>query len=104
MRRNAEKLGLDNVNAVLPEDVPEDVRFMSIRSNPPIRVGKNELHAMLLHWLPRLERDAEAWMVVARHLGSDSLQRWLGDSLPQGFQTFRAATNKGFRVLRVRHR
>lgn len=104
VRRNAERLGLENVNAVLPEDVPEDVRFMSIRSNPPIRVGKNELHEMLLRWLPRLEHDAEAWMVVARHLGSDSLQRWLGDSLPEGFQTFRAATNKGFRVLRVRHR
>jgi len=33
---------------------------------PPIRVGKNELHAMLSFWLPRLESGADAWMVVQK--------------------------------------
>jgi len=104
VRRNAESLGLDNVNAVAPADVPADVRFMSIWSNPPIRVGKNELHAMMLSWLPRLEPGTDAWLVVQRNLGSDSLHRWLQAELPHDFVVTRAATNKGYRVLRARRR
>jgi 16S rRNA (guanine1207-N2)-methyltransferase len=104
VRLNAESLGLDNVNAVTPEDVPADVLFMSIWSNPPIRVGKNELHAMMLNWLPRLEPGTDAWLVVQRNLGSDSLHRWLQAELPPDFAVTRAATNKGYRVLRARRR
>lgn len=104
VRRNAQTLGLDNVNAVLPEDVPDDITFMGIRSNPPIRVGKNVLHDMLLHWLPRLESATDAWLVVQKNLGSDSLHRWMEGALPSGFAITRAATNKGYRVLRVRRR
>ena len=104
VRRNAESLGLTNVNAVTPDDVPADISFMTVWSNPPIRVGKNELHGMLLHWLPRLEPETDAWLVVQRNLGSDSLHRWLQAELPEGFAVTRAATSKGFRVLRARHR
>ncbi|PZQ88361.1 MAG: 16S rRNA methyltransferase [Leifsonia xyli] len=104
VRLNAASLGLENVNVCRPEDVPEAVRFRTIWSNPPIRVGKNELHAMLSHWLPRLDIGSDAWLVVARNLGSDSLQRWLQGELPDDFAVHRAATSKGFRVLRVRHR
>ncbi len=104
VRRNAEALGLTNINACKPEDVPDQVRFRTIWSNPPIRVGKNELHAMLAHWLPRLDAGSDAWLVVARNLGSDSLHRWLQGELPADFAVLRAATSKGFRVLRVRHR
>jgi 16S rRNA G1207 methylase RsmC len=103
-RRNAAALGLDNVNVCRPEDVPEDVVFRTIWSNPPIRVGKNELHAMLAHWLPRLDAGSDGWLVVARNLGSDSLHRWLQGELPRDFTVLRAATSKGYRVLRVRHR
>jgi 16S rRNA G1207 methylase RsmC len=104
VRRNARSLGLENVNACRPEDVPESIEFMTIRSNPPIRVGKNELHNMLEHWLPRLEPGSDAWPVVQRNLGSDSLHRWLDGILPDDFTVSRAATNKGYRVLRVRRR
>ena len=44
-----------NINAVLPDDVPADVTFRTIWSNPPIRVGKNELHGLLERWIPRLD-------------------------------------------------
>ncbi|MGI9823434.1 class I SAM-dependent methyltransferase [Agromyces sp. Marseille-Q5079] len=97
VRANAARLGLSNVNAVEPGDVPADIRFDTIWSNPPIRVGKQELHAMLSQWLPRLADDATAWLVVAKHLGAESLQRWLGDEL--GLEVERAETSKGFRVL-----
>jgi 16S rRNA (guanine1207-N2)-methyltransferase len=102
VRRNAADLGLDNVNAVLPDDVPDDVRFRTIRSNPPIRVGKHELHGLLERWIPRLDERADAWLVVQRNLGSDSLQRWLAATLDRRFSVHRAATARGFRVLRVR--
>lgn len=103
VRRNAESLGLANVNAVRPDDVPDGIRFRSIRSNPPIRVGKNELHGMLERWLPRLDVRSEAWLVVQRNLGSDSLQRWIAASFDRGFTVHRAATGRGYRVLKVRH-
>ncbi|WP_437582183.1 class I SAM-dependent methyltransferase [Paramicrobacterium sp. CJ85] len=102
VRRNAEVVGAHNVRAVLPSDVPSDVTFAAIWSNPPIRVGKNELHGMLLEWLPRLMPGADAFLVVKRTLGSDSLQRWLQESLPDDFSVARTATGKGYRVLRVR--
>jgi len=103
VRTNAATLGLDNINAVLPDDVPDNVRFRTIRSNPPIRVGKNELHGLLERWIPRLDERSDAWLVVQRNLGSDSLQRWLAASLPPRFGVSRAATARGYRVLKVRH-
>lgn len=103
VRANAEKLSIPNINAVLPADVPEDITFMSIWSNPPIRVGKNELHNILRTWLPRLEEDADAWLVVQKNLGSDSLHRWMEATFPDDFSFTRAATNKGYRLLRARH-
>jgi 16S rRNA G1207 methylase RsmC len=102
VRRNAEALGLHNVNASLPDDVPEGVRFRTIRSNPPIRVGKHELHGLLERWIPRLDERSDAWLVVQRNLGSDSLQRWLAATFDRGYSVHRAATGRGFRVLRVR--
>lgn len=102
VRRNAASLGLTNVNASLPDDVPEHVSFRTIRSNPPIRVGKNELHGLLERWIPRLDERSDAWLVVQRNLGADSLQRWIGSTFQPGYSVFRTATAKGYRILRVR--
>lgn len=99
VRRNAERLGLDNVRAALPGDVPEELEFDACWSNPPIRVGKQVLHDLLTRWLPRLAGGAEAWLVVQKNLGSDSLARWITDAL--GRQVDREASTKGFRLLRV---
>ncbi|PJJ61333.1 class I SAM-dependent methyltransferase [Compostimonas suwonensis] len=104
VRKNAATVGATNVNAVLPDDVPDGVVFRTIWSNPPIRVGKNELHGLLQRWLPRLDDGSDAWLVVQRNLGSDSLHRWLQDTLPDDFSVARAATSKGFRVLHARRR
>ena len=101
VRRNCAELGVSNVNAVLPEDVPEDVRFAAIWSNPPIRVGKAELHALLERWLPRLEPKAEAWLVVQRNLGADSLLTWLAETFEGRLEVDRISSAKGFRVIRT---
>ncbi len=99
VRANAAALGwADRVIATGPDDVPGDVRFDEIWSNPPIRVGKAELHEMLARWLPRLAPGGTAWLVVARHLGADSLPGWLTG---QGWTVTRHASQKGYRVLRV---
>jgi len=105
VRKNAAAMGLSNVNAVLPGDVPDSVEFMTIWSNPPIRVGKEVLHGMLERWMPRLAPGADAWLVVQKNLGSDSLHRWLESTFPaEEFSFSREATNKGYRVLRARRR
>jgi 16S rRNA G1207 methylase RsmC len=96
-RANATALGL-SVTAVDPDAVPTRVSFQQIWSNPPIRVGKEELHALLLRWLPRLAPGGVAWLVVARHLGADSLMAWL---IERGYGVVRHASQQGFRVLRV---
>jgi 16S rRNA G1207 methylase RsmC len=94
---NAAALGLeDRLTAVTPGGVPDDVVFDEIWSNPPIRIGKDALHALLLTWLPRLRPGGRAVMVVGKNLGADSLQRWLDG---QGYPTTRLASAKGFRVL-----
>ncbi|GAA2595462.1 methyltransferase [Dactylosporangium fulvum] len=100
VRENAAALGVaDRVVASTPDEVAPTVGFAQIWSNPPIRIGKAELHALLLRWLPRLTPDGVAWLVVAKNLGGDSLQRWLGE---QGFQVERHASQKGFRIFSVR--
>jgi len=101
---NAARLGLTNVRVARPEELPADLTFSGIWSNPPIRVGKDVLHEILQTWLPRLEEAAEAYLVVQKNLGADSLHRWLEDELPSGFSTMRVSTAKGFRVLKVKNR
>jgi 16S rRNA (guanine1207-N2)-methyltransferase len=93
---NVASNGIDNARAIAPDDVPVDVRFDCIWSNPPIRIGKPALHELLLSWLPRLTPDGYALLVVHQHLGADSLQRWLGE---QGWSTERLASSGGYRVL-----
>ena len=77
-RLNAERLGV-TVHAALPDEVPADVEFDEIWSNPPIRIGKDALHDLLLRWLPRLAPHGSARLVVGKNLGADSLQAWLDD-------------------------
>jgi 16S rRNA G1207 methylase RsmC len=101
---NAQRLGLKNIKCVTPEEVPSDLEFSGIWSNPPIRVGKDVLHEILLTWLPRLQDQAEAYLVVQKNLGADSLHRWLDAELPENFSTVRVDTAKSFRVLRVKRK
>jgi len=96
--RNSQSLGLPGVRPARPEDVPASVRFAGIWSNPPIRAGKAALHDLLDGWLPRLEDGAAAWLVVHRHLGADSLAAWLGE---HGWKVTRAASKRGYRILKV---
>jgi len=103
-RDNAENAHLSSISFAKPENVPSDVRFDVIWSNPPIRVGKKELHALLALWLPRLTPEGEAWLVVAKKLGADSLQEWITTGGAGDFEASRFETSRGFRVIRVSRR
>jgi len=104
VRANADQLHIPNIIAGRPEDIPETVEFAAIWSNPPIRVGKTELHGILGAWLRRLEAGADAHLVAAKNLGADSLQRWLETELGAAYAVHRIETAKGFRVIRVRRK
>ena len=98
-RANALAAGASNVTAATPVQVPAEVRFDAVYSNPPVRVGKAPLHRLLLDWLPRLKPGGTAYLVVQRNLGSDSLAAWLR---AQGFEVVRLKSKKGYRVLELR--
>jgi 16S rRNA (guanine1207-N2)-methyltransferase len=97
--RNAGRNGIDNIVVAHPDEVPVDVRFETIWSNPPIRIGKDALHELLLSWLGRLQPAGQAALVVQKHLGADSLQRWL---IERGYVCVRAGSKAGFRILEIR--
>jgi 16S rRNA (guanine1207-N2)-methyltransferase len=99
-RSNAATLGLgDQVRVVAPDEVPADLEIAAFVSNPPIRIGKPALHGLLTEWLARLVDGGEAWLVVQRNLGADSLATWLGAA---GVEVERVASRRGYRILRVR--
>jgi 16S rRNA (guanine1207-N2)-methyltransferase len=95
---NAGANGALNVKVARPDEVPADVVFSGIWSNPPVRVGKTALHDLLSTWLARLGLGASAWLVVNRHLGADSLSAWLEG---RGYEVHRQASKSGYRVLQV---
>jgi 16S rRNA G1207 methylase RsmC len=98
-RANAVSAAVPNVAAHLPTDIPDDLQFEAIYSNPPVRIGKAALHELLLTWLRRLRPGGSAYLVVQRNLGADSLAAWLG---AEGFQVQRLKAKKGYRVLEVK--
>ena len=97
---NAAALGIDDrFSACLPDEVDAAATYDEIWSNPPIRIGKDALHDLLLAWLPRLAPEGRARLVVGKNLGADSLATWLTE---QGYPTAKVASAKGFRVLETR--
>ena len=99
--RNAQTQGLDRVRTLTPEQVPDDLHFDLIWSNPPIRVGKAALHDLLMTYLPRLKPQGRAYLVVQRNLGADSLIPWLAEALGSGWTAEKYASAKGYRVIEV---
>ncbi len=89
------------ITTLHPDDVPSDMTVDLIWSNPPIRIGKAALHDLLKQWLPRLSDNGLAVFVVNRHLGADSLHRWLEN---EGWLVNRLGSRAGFRLLAVQRK
>ena len=95
---NARRAETGNIVTARPDDVPDDLRFTAVYSNPPVRIGKAALHDLLRTWIARLDGGGAAHLVVQRNLGADSLARWLGE---EGWTVERTAAKAGYRLLRV---
>lgn len=93
---NAAHNNITNVIAIDPTDRDFDNRYALMWSNPPIRIGKSELHELLHTWLGQLDNNAYAHLVVSKNLGADSLMTWLNN---QGFAARKRASSKGFRII-----
>lgn len=99
-RANAAAAGVgDRVSVVGADEVPDDLRPGLVMSNPPIRIGKRALQELVGGWVDRLAPGGEAWLVVQKNLGADSLARWLID---RGHSVDRVRSRQGYRILRVR--
>jgi len=98
---NYENLGISNLTICHPDEVPPQSRFDLIWSNPPIRVGKVALYEIVTRWLNTLTAQGEAWFVIAKKLGGDSLHDWINQGKAGDFQATRVETSKGFRVLHI---
>lgn len=101
---NAKNAGLNNIHTYLVEDALKEDALKDINliwSNPPIRVGKDVLHNILITWLPRLKVGGAAYLVVQKNLGSDSLITWLSKTLGEDFSVEKYASSKGYRIIEV---
>lgn len=95
---------LASITVCPPDGVPPELRFDALWSNPPIRIGKEPLHRLLSAWIPRLAPGAEAYLVVQKNLGADSLARWMSEQTVDGAPwgtVERVASSRGFRVLKI---
>jgi 16S rRNA G1207 methylase RsmC len=99
-RTNAAAHRLDDAcTSAPPDEVPDELRFDEIWSNPPIRIGKPAVHELLQRWVPRLNRHGRGVMVIGRNPGRrllstlDARARWSCERL---------GSAKGFRVFEVR--
>ena len=94
---------LGPIHAVTADAIAPDLRFDALWSNPPIRIGKEALHVLLATWLPRLRPGREAWLVVQKNLGADSLARWIGEQADDAGARWgtveKVRSSKGYRVL-----
>lgn len=95
---NARRAAAGNITVVAPPEVPDDLECDLIWSNPPVRIGKAAMRDLLASWLDRLSPTGMAVLVINRHLGADSMQRWLED---RGHGCDRLASRRGFRILSV---
>ena len=96
--RNHVKIHTELADKAFEKATSDGIKFDLIWSNPPIRIGKPALQEMLTKWLGLLSDEGEAWLVVARNLGADSLIKWLSE---QGWQAEKAHSKKGYRIIRV---
>ena len=98
--QNAETLGLTNFQGVLSVQLPSEIKFDQIWSNPPIRIGKSALHELLTTYLHRLTPSGRAVLVVQKQLGAESLMKWLAEQFP-GREVQRLVNEKGYWVIEV---
>ena len=97
--RNAQRAGLPNVRAVTAGEVPAGVVLRRDLVEPagPDRQGWR-CTACSPAGSAGSRPAGAAYLVAQRHLGADSLQRWLAG---EGWDAARVTSRTGYRVLRI---
>ncbi len=99
LKLSAKNLTGVNTTVCRPEEIPQEISFDLIWSNPPVRIGKDKMMDLLSLWLKRLTTSGSAVLVVNKNLGSDSLHTWMES---EGWKVTRLKSFKGFRLLEVK--
>jgi 16S rRNA (guanine1207-N2)-methyltransferase len=101
--RNAAQNGVAARAAALAGDgaaaLPAELMFDAIALNPPIRAGKQAVHALYAAARERLLPEGSLWIVIRKQQGADSSERFLR-TLFRAVET--VLRDKGYRVLRAR--
>ena len=97
---NAGTNGAANARVIAGDglDMPLDLRFDFVITNPPIRAGKRVVAALLRDTRERLYEGGEFWMVVRTSDGARSYRTLLEGLYPRVEQ---AAMRGGYRVFRA---
>ena len=98
MRAGTRSAAGPNLRCVTPDDPSVPPRVDAIWSNPPVRIGKDALHALLGRMARPPGPGRRAYLVIGRNLDADSLHRWLSG---QGWPVTRLAARSGYRLLQV---
>ena len=98
LEKNAKNLAVGNIQQRELEQIADN-SVDQIWSNPPIRIGKKQLHQLLIEAFSKLKPGSDAFLVVQKHLGSDSLAKWIEAEL--SMEVLRVDSHKGFRVLKA---
>lgn len=96
--KNARRVGVTNVVTCTPRELPNEISFSAIYSNPPTRIGRAALMALLTYWLTRLEPRGTAYFSIKKNAGADSIARALTE---RGFLVRRALAKRGYRIIEV---
>ncbi len=91
-------IGQDRIKILAPQEVDDTLKVDLIISNPPVRIGKTQMHELIRGWTTTLNSDGQMWLVIAKNLGGDSTAGYLEYEL--GMRVERVASKKGFRVLK----
>ncbi len=102
-RQNASINHLENIEVMQSNlfSSLEPQRFSKIISNPPIRAGKQVVHALFEQSVNWLTEDGELWIVIQKKQGAPSALK----KLEELFETVdMIERNKGYHIIRSRGR
>lgn len=81
VRKNTRENNLENTKCLVSDRFSNltDYTFASIVTNPPIRAGKQVVHAMIEDSKPALVKNGELWVVIQKKQGAPSAKSKIMD-------------------------
>lgn len=98
---NAKQNGVSNIELIESDRFKAlaNYRFAAILTNPPIRAGKNVVHAMLEESYRALLPEGELWVVIQKKQGAPSAKKKLEEQFDE---VEVVAKNKGYFIFKAK--